>query len=196
MSNGYRSTTSSLSGFQNAHLQQAFNPGMPQPIVRTPPHLSQTPVQQGSAQASPGAGVQHTRIPYAIQRGQVGGQSPLAAVQSQTSRPGPPLPASAARVSTGDQRGNIGGVVQADSRVDGSDEQNWRPAGRMRGSLLGRDYSHLRDLMIRPTQQAQPARPPPLPVSSPPPVVPSPLQVLLANNRNAHAQPPQDDTTR
>lgn len=195
VSNGYRST-SSLSGFQNAHLQQAFNPGMPQPIVRTPPHLSQTPVQQGSAQASPGAGVQHTRIPHAVQRGQVGGQSPLAAVQSQTSRPGLPLPANAARVSTGDQRGNIGGVVQADSRVDGSEEQHWRPAGRMRGSLLGRDYSHLRDLMIRPTQQAQPARPPPLPVSSPPPVVPSPLQVLLANNRNAHAQPLQDDTTR
>ncbi|XP_024031975.1 E4 SUMO-protein ligase PIAL2 isoform X2 [Morus notabilis] len=202
VSNGYRSP-SLLSGFQNAHLQQAFN-SRAHPVVRPSSPLSQTPIQQGSAQAgtaqaSSGAGVRQTRIGAAVQVGaaaQMGRQSHLPAVQSQTSRPGPSLLGNAARVLTGDQRGNIGGGVQADSRANGSAEQNWQPTGRMRGSLMGRNYSHLTDIMIQPTQQAESARPPLLPVSSPPPAVPSTLQVLLANSRNTRAPQPQGDTTR
>lgn len=202
VSNGYRSP-SLLNGFQNAHLQQAFN-SRAHPVVRPSSPLSQTPIQQGNAQAgtaqaSSGAGVRQTRIGAAVQVGaaaQMGRQSHLPAVQSQTSRPGPSLPGNAARVVTGGQRGNIGGGVQADSRANGSAEQNWQPTSRMRGSLMGRNYSHLTDIMIQPTQQAESARPPSLPVSSPPPAVPTTLQVLLANSRNTRAPQPQGDTTR
>ncbi|PON97764.1 E3 SUMO protein ligase [Trema orientale] len=206
--NAYRSS-SALMELQNAHLQQALNPRMPQPMGQSSnairsSHLPRIPVlQQGvaqlaTAQASSVAGnQQQTRIAMAAQRvAQVARQSPL--VQNQTSRHGPSLPVNAVRVSTGDQRGTVGGVVQADSRADGlvdsTSERNWRPTGRMRGSLSGRAYSSaLNQLMTQPTQSPQPARPPLVPAYSLPMVKPQ-LPVLIANNRNAHTSQPHNHT--
>lgn len=53
--------------------------------------------------------------------------------------------------------GNMGGHAPVDLLSD----QNWRPTGRMRGSLSGQAYSDaLNQYIIRPTQQAQAARSP------------------------------------
>ena len=91
----------------------------------------------------------------------------------------------------GEQRGgNIEGgsgmvhsVSRAEDLVDLASEQNWRPTGRMRGSLVGRAYnSALNQLVIHPTQPTQATRPPPTPIASPPPGFPPNLQALLTTN--------------
>ena len=168
-----------------------------------PPHLSRHGVhplgvaQVTTAQASSVTG----NFAIAAQRAVQARQSLLG--QSQTSRHGLSLPGNAVRVSTGDQRGAVGRVVQADSRVDGlvdlPSEQNWRPTGRMRGSLSGPAYSSARNqFMIQPTQPTQPpqpTRPPLVPTSSPQMVSPN-LQELIANSRNARAPPALNHTTQ
>ncbi|KAJ8538641.1 hypothetical protein K7X08_029937 [Anisodus acutangulus] len=101
-----------------------------------------------------------------------------------------PVPGSADRFRTPlapDQRGSTGGTTQVtrtDSSVDPQLDPNWRPTGRMRGSLSGQAYSEaLQQFILKPTHQAQDARP-----SIPPNLSPQ-LQVLLAN-RGAHSTPP------
>ncbi|KAK4435410.1 E4 SUMO-protein ligase PIAL2 [Sesamum alatum] len=64
--------------------------------------------------------------------------------------------------SVGDQRSNIGIASQTSTSTGAYDpaEQNWRPAGRMRGALSGQAYTNaLNQYIIRPNQQAQVARP-------------------------------------
>ncbi|KAI3501351.1 hypothetical protein L1887_29217 [Cichorium endivia] len=71
----------------------------------------------------------------------------------------------------------------ADQRdpVDTSVDANWRPTGRMRGSLSGRAYSEaLSQFIIQPNQPVQAARPPVL--NTPRPFIPPHLQALMANN--------------
>ncbi|KAK4349681.1 hypothetical protein RND71_032436 [Anisodus tanguticus] len=101
-----------------------------------------------------------------------------------------PFPGSADRFRTPlapDQRGSTGGTTQVtrtDSSVDPQLDPNWRPTGRMRGSLSGQAYSEaLQQFILKPTHQAQDARP-----SIPSNLSPQ-LQVLLAN-RGAHSTPP------
>ncbi|KAK4601467.1 hypothetical protein RGQ29_010860 [Quercus rubra] len=202
----YKATSGLLTEFQNSHLQQAFNPRMPQSVGQSsspiPPssHPSRTQVQQGGGQI----GINHRAgttgsqpARYLVNQNryhpQNSRQAPSVPLLNQTSRTGQSLPVSAdgLRASTGEQRGNMGGMSQAVPRADGlldsTSEQNWRPSGRMRGSLSGRAYSEaLSQFMIQPTQTAQTARPPP---NSTPPasnVLPQ-LQALIANNRNARS---------
>lgn len=103
----------------------------------------------------------------------------------QLSRPAPPHSANTglSRPSlTGDQRGSAAGTVPVDLPSD----QDWRPTGRMRGSLSGRAYNEaLEQYIIRPTQQAQAQAPRP---SVPPNISPQ-LQALMAN-RSVHASSP------
>lgn len=59
---------------------------------------------------------------------------------------------------------NTGGTVQPVTRPEGiantSTEQDWRPTGRMRGSLSGKAYSEaLNQYIIQPTQPVQLTRP-------------------------------------
>ncbi|KAI3689805.1 hypothetical protein L2E82_47775 [Cichorium intybus] len=62
-------------------------------------------------------------------------------------------------------------------------DQNWRPSGRMRGSLSGQAYADaINQFMYYPTQPVQATRPPVL--NTPRPVIPPHLQFLMANNRN------------
>ncbi|XP_077251383.1 uncharacterized protein LOC143890530 [Tasmannia lanceolata] len=79
---------------------------------------------------------------------------------------------------------NLVSFIGGDSLPELPSEHNWRPTGRMRGSLTGRAFSAgLTQFMVQPTPPpaaAQVVRPPP-----PPP----PLDVLIANNINAHGQP-------
>ncbi|KAM4123301.1 hypothetical protein ACB094_01G149300 [Castanea mollissima] len=186
-------------------IQQAFNSRMPQSAgqssspIPASSHPLRTQVQQGGGQVgiSHRAGTTGSQpARYLVNQNryhpQNSRQAPSVPVLNQTSRTGQSLPVSAdgLRASTGEQRGNMGGISQAVPRADGlldsTSEQNWRPSGRMRGSLSGRAYSEaLSQFMIQPTQTAQTARPPPNlapPASS---VLPQ-LQALIANNRNAH----------
>lgn len=65
--------------------------------------------------------------------------------------------------------------VRVDNLVDLTSEQNWRPTGRMRGSLTGRAYADaLRQFITQPSQSAQPTRPQsnlttPMPAAAAPP---------------------------
>ncbi|XP_055819605.1 E4 SUMO-protein ligase PIAL2 isoform X2 [Solanum dulcamara] len=143
--------------------------------------LKQGNSQVGVTQAL--AGGQHIRVVATQQTTQV-----VRPVYSPITVP--PLPGSADRFRTPlapDQRGSTGGmtpVTRTDSSVDPQLDPNWRPTGRMRGSLSGRAYSEaLQQFILKPTQQAQAARP-----SIPPNLSPQ-LQVLLAN-RGAHSTQP------
>lgn len=145
--------------------------------------LKQGSSQAGVNRALPGG--QHARVVTTQQSTQV--VRPVFSPRTVS-----PLPGSADRFRTPlppDQRGSssTGGttpVTRTDSSVDPQLDPNWRPTGRMRGSLSGRAYSEaLQQFILKPTQQAQAARP-----SIPPNLSPQ-LQVLLAN-RGAHSTQP------
>lgn len=82
----------------------------------------------------------------------------------------------------GDQGGITGSTTHPATRLDPSGtapaDPDWRPAGRMRGSLTGRAYDALSQHIIQPTQQTQTIR---APSTSIPPNISNQLQILLAN---------------
>ncbi|KAK4400897.1 E4 SUMO-protein ligase PIAL2 [Sesamum angolense] len=85
-------------------------------------------------------------------------------------------------LSLGNQMGNIGVTSPPLTRTDTYDpsDVNWRPAGRMRGALSGQAYTDaLNQFIIRPTQQAEAARPVPN-LTSLPTNVQSNLQASVA----------------
>ncbi|TYH06172.1 hypothetical protein ES288_A08G135200v1 [Gossypium darwinii] len=186
--------------YQNPHLQQALNTRLSQPrspspgLIRSPSPILRAQAQQGAAQVGVGytagnVNSNPTRFMAASQRTtQMARQPPMVAVQTQTPRAASyPGNVDGSRASAVEQRLNIGGVAPAASRPDTSadlaSEQNWRPTGRMRGSLTGRVYSEsLSQMMIQPTQSTQAARPQ-TNITSPPSVPPH-LQAFLANSRN------------
>lgn len=201
LSGAYRVSSGLSTDNQNLHhQQQALNLRMPPLMNQSPstiqsssPH-SRTPTQQGSAQVGSGRPAinesrQHARLMPArpLSRPQMTRQPPTVPVQVQTPSAGPRYPTTSVGVrgSVGDQRENVAGSMQAGDPKDFPLDQNWRPTGRMRGSLSGRAYSDaLSHMMILPTQPvAQPARP----QLSPPPhlSVPPHLQALFGNS-NTH----------
>ncbi|KAJ6347388.1 hypothetical protein OIU76_003963 [Salix suchowensis] len=163
-------------------------------VVRPSLPLAPAQTQQGVAQVGVGnsAGAsQQSRLMVAAQlAAQRVRQPPSVPVQIQTSGAGASYLTSAdgIRAPTTEQRGNVGGALPAVSGMEGlvdlASEQNWRPTGRMRGSLSGRAYSAaLKEFMIQPTQQTQtpaPRPPPNLPPSQS--SMPPHLQFLLARN--------------
>ncbi|XP_011022613.1 PREDICTED: E3 SUMO-protein ligase SIZ2-like isoform X2 [Populus euphratica] len=166
-------------------------------VVRSSLPLAPALTQQGAAQVGNSAGAtnsQQSRLMVAAQLvAQRARQPPSVPVQIQTSGAGASYLTSAdgIRAPATEQRGNAGGALPAVSGTEGlvdlASEQNWRPTGRMRGSLSGRAYSAaLKEFMVQPTQQTQTPRPPPnLPPSQS--SMPPHLQFLFARN----AQVPQ-----
>ncbi|XP_028774835.1 E4 SUMO-protein ligase PIAL2 isoform X2 [Neltuma alba] len=140
--------SSLLRHFQNAHLQQALNP------------RSRSIGQSSSA-------VDSNRSPIPLGRSQSGitpvnGQPARDMNAGRMIRPPAPLPIQ--NQSQRDQSGNVRGPVQSMPMPDGSfnlqSESDWRPTGRMRGSLTGRQYPDaVRQLIIQPTQSTQSVRP-------------------------------------
>ncbi|PSS11366.1 E4 SUMO-protein like [Actinidia chinensis var. chinensis] len=212
----YRPSSAPITEHQHLRQQHSMNVriphGMSQPpsMMRLPgqpsTHFQRNHIPQGSAQT----GVAQTAVPGSSQRlmlsaqraSQMARQPPSVPVCLQATRASPPpssssfpINTSGFRASVRDQRGNTGGTLQLQSAMGGTDgledlpgEQNWRPTGRMRGSLSGRAYSDaLNQFIIQPTQPAQAARPP-LNITSPPPGIPAPLHVLMPN-RNAAQGP-------
>ena len=170
-------------------------PGTVRPLNLQRSHIQQGGSQSGIAQAA-GAAASSLRSRV---------MAPSVPVQNQTSRIASPYAADSARGLAGEQRGNVGGMAQSVSRPEGSvnlqSEQNWRPTGRMRGSLSGRQYSEaVRQLIIEPSQSGQSARPqtprhsvqsarPQAPPTNLPNSVLPPLQAFIAANRNARNHP-------
>ncbi|XP_076891706.1 uncharacterized protein LOC143543219 [Bidens hawaiensis] len=99
-----------------------------------------------------------------------------AASQNKSQIPSTPPPvqtsgsSSVPVAATGDQRGS-------------SAEENWRPSGRMRGSLSGHQFTDasINQFIIKPSEPVQAARPPPV-LNTPRPFIPPHLQALMANN--------------
>lgn len=90
-----------------------------------------------------------------------------------------------ATAPVGDQIGavesTLRSVPRSDVSVNSPTDQDWRPSGRMRGSLSGRAYSEaMSQYIIQPTQQGQAARPPPN-VTANPSNASAQLQILMAN---------------
>ncbi|KAI9108318.1 hypothetical protein K1719_020509 [Acacia pycnantha] len=146
-------TSSFLNGFQNEHLQQALYPrsqsiGQSSSAV----HSSRSQIPLGGLRSGIGqaAGTPANGQPARdMNAGWVARQPAPLPIQNQTPR---------------EQGGNVRGPLQSTSRPDGSfnlqSESDWRPTGRMRGSLANRPYSDaVRQLIIEPTQSVQSARP-------------------------------------
>ncbi|XP_019052072.1 PREDICTED: E4 SUMO-protein ligase PIAL1-like isoform X2 [Nelumbo nucifera] len=198
----YRSSSRLPSEPQNLLLQQAPHTRVSQTLtqsaslLRPPTNFPLSQIQQGGAQgvigqATAGAINQHAWHMAGVQRaGQTTRPPPAVPVQLQAPR------ASSVAMNTdglrmGEQRGSMKAMVQPVSTAGSSEElpseQNWRPTGRMRGSLAGRAYSAaIGHLMIQPTQ-TQPSQAP-LPPSNQisAPADTTQLQVLIANSINAH----------
>ncbi|KAA8522457.1 hypothetical protein F0562_013182 [Nyssa sinensis] len=191
---------------QNSHQLPHLYPNMSHASSQSPSlmwssaHFPQTQVHQGRTQIGVGHtavnGTSHHIWPMvaaqrAAQRASES-QSVPGSVQTPKASLFCPVNVDGFGASSGEQRGNTGGMVQPVTRANGlvdlPAEQNWQPTGRMRGSLSGQAYSAaLSQFIIQPTQPVQAARPPSN-VTSPPPGIPPQLCVLMANNRNAQAQ--------
>ncbi|XP_028077340.1 E4 SUMO-protein ligase PIAL2 isoform X3 [Camellia sinensis] len=175
----------------SARQQQPLNLRVPQHMSQSP-SLIRSPAQTSSHFVRNQSGVGQTSLPGSSQRlmasalraAQVARQPPSVPVHIPTTRASSSFPTNADgfRASVGDQRGNTGATLQqpatrTDGLADLPSEQNWRPTGRMRGSLSGRAYSDaLNQFIIQPTQPVQAAIRPPLSMTSPPPGMPTPLQ--------------------
>ncbi|KAJ4839154.1 hypothetical protein Tsubulata_008320 [Turnera subulata] len=206
----YRAT-SGIPG-ESLNLHQHQNIQMPPParrspsVIRSSSPLPQALIQQGSSQvgvASMGraTGNQYARLlPSAQHPTQMSRQLPSTPVQIQTPRPGSshPINHNGTRTAVMEQRGNPGSIANSvtDGQVDLPSEQNWRPSGRMRGSLTGQAYaSALGEFMIRPTQSAAQSPRATSNLTVPPSTAPSGWQEFLANRRNAHVSQAQSTPT-
>ncbi|KAL3498910.1 hypothetical protein ACH5RR_041642 [Cinchona calisaya] len=182
----YHVSSGISSELQNTNQQQTLNLRMPQSMNQTAGRFQQSAQSSASlfrAQSqkggslglsSPAAGginPQHARLAAQTPRGF---QTSRAAASSGN-----------ATAPVGGQRGSAGGtslpVPRSDVSVNLPPDQDWRPTGRMRGSLSGRAYSEaLSQYIIQPTQQTQSARPPPNATSNQSNAS-AQLQILMAN---------------
>ncbi|XP_057450012.1 E4 SUMO-protein ligase PIAL2-like isoform X2 [Lotus japonicus] len=172
LQNPYRS--GSLNNFTNPHLQQSLNPLSPRERLMQSYGLLSRNAQTARATSNS----QRDSVMAAAQAAR---QSQSISVQNQTA------------ATSGEQRRTVGGTVLSVSRTDdlftSQPDQNWRPTRRMRGSLEldSRHYPEaVTQRIIAPTQTpvlgsrpqgSQPVRPT---GGSPQ------LDVLIANNKNAH----------
>lgn len=197
----YRASSQTLLQQQTLRMPQSRNQSPS--IVRSSSPLAPSQTQQRVAQVGVGnsAGTfsatqrgvrQPPSVPVQIQTSRAAGVSPPSVpVQIQTSRAGVSYPASGNGIRTPavELRTNVGGALPAvsgsESLADLPSEQNWRPTGRMRGSLSGQAYSAaLNQFMSQPTQTAQAPRPPRS--TSSPSSIPPHLQALLARTAQVH----------
>ncbi|KAK9279691.1 hypothetical protein L1049_013371 [Liquidambar formosana] len=136
-----------------------------QNVVHPSIHVQSVQIQQkcGGVQATGAVTNKQPMLRAAAQQtAQVSRSPPSVPVQLQASRTGTAFSIGmvAERLkTTGEQRQTSGGTTQPISRPDGSSTlastHNWRPTGRMRGSLTGEAYSAaLSQFMIQPTQPA------------------------------------------
>ncbi|KAF8379601.1 hypothetical protein HHK36_029042 [Tetracentron sinense] len=191
----YRGSSGLISEHQNAHYQQP--PSLARPSYYPPPQVQQGRALGGISRSAVCVANEHARLKAAAQRAsQMSRQPPAVPVQLQAPRGGSsfPMTANGQIASLEEQRVNMRAMVQpasgADSLMELPLEQNWRPTGRMRGSLTGRAYSDaLSQFITQPIHPPQAARPPSnltSPLASPPQLHP-----FIANNFNLPGPPTQ-----
>nr|GLL49253.1 E4 SUMO-protein ligase PIAL2-like [Ipomoea trifida] len=163
---GFTTEPSNTNQHQTLNRQTLHAMSQPQGIAQpSPASFSRSPFQAGGTHSSVGGGQAR-----GVVNSQHNNKSREAALRTaQVAKPVqlsptlPPLsmnPNASREPLANDQMGvgNMGGHAPADLL---SGDQNWRPTGRMRGSLSGQAYSDaLNQYIIRPTQQAQAARSP------------------------------------
>ncbi|XP_010915781.1 uncharacterized protein [Elaeis guineensis] len=179
----YRATLHPVSELQNPHLlnqrthQITCQSGNIPQFTRVPPTMQVQQASQNAVGAATGSSGSNRNILAAQLAAQVTRlQAGAAAVHSQIPRAAPSNPATA-------DRGPALSLARSDGLPELPSEQNWRPTGRMRGSLTGSAYSAaLSQYLVPPTQSLQ-VRPP---VTTVPISTSDRLSVLLANNSNAH----------
>ncbi|KAI3691812.1 hypothetical protein L6452_31614 [Arctium lappa] len=162
----------------NSHQNQSLNQRIPNPVwslAQLPPQVCYGGVGPTTSLGS-NQQFHHYAMAAAQQAIQIRSMTPSVRAPVQTSGSSVPVASSEVQGGPGEEAPRV---------LEGSADQNQRPTRRMRGSLSGRDYSNaLNQFIIHPTQPVQAARPPVL--NAPRPVLPPHLQVLMANNRNAH----------
>ncbi|KAF9598078.1 hypothetical protein IFM89_024112 [Coptis chinensis] len=168
--------------------------GLPPPAaVHTSSHYHPLQVHQGGplgvgGQEVGGASNLHNRLRAAANRSAHVTRSPPA-VPVQLQAPGSSFP----MILDGHKGVNTAHVARSNVLNALPSDQNWRPAGRMRGALSGQAYSAaLSKYMVRPTQSVQAASPPPH--TAPPFSVSQQLQILISNNINSHRSSQQAQT--
>ncbi|KAG1335114.1 putative E4 SUMO-protein ligase PIAL2 [Cocos nucifera] len=180
----YRATLHPVSELQNPHqiLNQRTHQitcqsgNIPQ-FTRVPPTMQVQQASQNAVGAAAGSSGSNRNILSAQLAAQVTRlQAGAAAVHPHIPRAAPSNPASA-------DRGPALSLARSDGLPELPSEQNWRPTGRMRGSLTGSAYSAaLSQYLVPPTQSLQVR----LPVTTVPISTSDRLSVLLANSINAH----------
>ncbi|XP_071692989.1 E4 SUMO-protein ligase PIAL2 [Rutidosis leptorrhynchoides] len=143
----------------NSHQQQSMNQRTQLPL--RPSGQTSPGVRPGGTHGglSPRTSLASSQIP----------QYSFAAIQRATSQNRLQTPVT----STGEQR-------DAGNSVNATAEENWRPTGRMRGSLTGHHREALDQYIIHPNQPVQAARAPPV-LNTPRPFITPQLQALIAN---------------
>lgn len=145
------------------------------PFIHVRPVLLQ-PRRGGNQVPSPASNRQSPRAAAGQQPVQMLRSPPSVPVQLRPTRTGTGFSVGAVAEqlrTAGEQRRNPTSTPWSTPRPDASAsapmEENWRPSGRMRGSLTGEAYSAALNqffLQVQPTQQT-PTRPPQLPASLP-----------------------------
>lgn len=190
---GYRVSTVPNSNGQNLPQQstgqrmphiRSQSPGLARSSAHSPPPLHHGGMPN-RVTSTPYVRQQHEQLHSSSQRtSRIGRmQSQYNPVQLQTTSP-IPRNVDAHRPIISNTGGTAQPVTRPEGVVNSSTEQDWRPTGRMRGSLSGRAYSDaLNQYIIQPTQPVQPTRPLTNTVTSPS-GTPSPHHLLRTNNTN------------
>ncbi|KAK1419135.1 hypothetical protein QVD17_28293 [Tagetes erecta] len=173
------------SGHQfNSYGQQSVNHTLPN-LVQSPyvgPTTGQVSNQQNTNMPSFGATHHHAGPltgSLSNQQPQVSGWTAPISASVQTSLSSMPV------ISSEEQRGLGQALSTQEASANATADQNWRPTGRMRGSLSGRAYSEaFSQSIFYPTQPIQATCPPVW--NTPRPFIPPHLQALMANNVNSN----------
>ena len=186
-----------VGGLPNLRTTQAMNE--PRNNVHPSIHVQSMQRQQRSGGSQVTGSVPNRQSPHAAaaqQTVQVSRSPPSVPVQLRPARTGTAFSVGmvAEQLRTaGEQRRNILGTAWSTPRPDASaalpTDENWRPSGRMRGSLTGEAYSAaLNQFMLQPTQPTQA----PLPPTSLPSNLPGGLPAfrLFPSSSNEHNAAP------
>ncbi|KAF9612756.1 hypothetical protein IFM89_003766 [Coptis chinensis] len=176
------------------YQDRLYIPSLLQQVVGLPA-TSQVPGSyRGSSGLPPpaaevgGASNLHNRLRAAANSSAQVARSPPA-VPVQLQAPGSSFP----MIVDGHRGVNTTHVARSNILNELPSDQNWRPAGRMRGVLSGQAYSAaLSQYMVQPTQSVQAPSPPPH--TAPPFSVSQQLQILISNNINSHGSSQQAQT--
>ncbi|KAL8101867.1 E4 SUMO-protein ligase PIAL2-like isoform X2 [Apium graveolens] len=206
---GYGVPTVPSTDGRNLHQQQSFGQRMSNiqsqfpSLARSSAHLPPNQNHQGGplnrAAFTPPVGQQQGQFRSAAEQASYVArmQSQLHSMQVQAQAP--PIIRNVSAQNR-PSMGNTGGTVQPATRpeddlTESSAQQEWRPTGRMRGSLTGQAYSAAHNHYInQPTQPVQPTRPL-TNVATFPSGIPYPLHVLRTMNTNATNESTQNAST-